>query len=107
MLDCCLTQRGLKIAGLTELRFWSTKELFNVVGNRGKEDTFRPENWGRDVVPQPLQHPFTSLSSSVQTSLTSDTETSNINTKRWLEKIKKLARHAAHPLPKQNEDKGR
>lgn len=64
----------------------------------------KPENWGRDVARQPLQHPFTSLSSSVQTNLTSDSDARSINTKRWLEKIKKLAELDARPLPHHNED---
>ena len=39
--------------------------------------------------------------SQVQTNLTSDTETPDINTIKWLEKIKKLAEHSAHPPPPQ------
>lgn len=68
----------------------------------GKEDMFRPENWGKDVAFRPLQHCLTSLSQ-VQANLTSDTETTDINSIKWLEKIKKLAEHNAQPpapLPK-------
>lgn len=33
------------------------------LGGWGKEDTFRPENWGRDMVLQPLQHLLKSVQS--------------------------------------------
>lgn len=64
-------------------------KMFYVVGKSGKKrNTFREEKWGRDVAAQPLQQPFTSLTSSVQTNLTSDTERPNTNTRRQLGKIK-------------------
>lgn len=63
--------------------------------------SFREENWGRDVAPQPSQHPFTSLSSSLQTNLTSDTETPNINTRRRLGKMKEAGTRQS-PTPPQS-----
>lgn len=48
------------------------------------------------------------LLTSLQTNVTSDTETLSINTVQWLEKIKKLATHNMHPpMIKQTNEKSK